>query len=145
MHRLIAVIACSLIGAALAQSPMSKTGPGGSSVIEVVCVDAFRRADDATRRDLERRFRSTIVAQCEAFAVKGSGRVQHGDFSYRHRYASDERLHSLRMTDFFGQLGAVYGASVREFYIGLPAQSRPWVVVLYFGDDSSQIVFTSNP
>jgi hypothetical protein len=143
MRLLIAVIVCSLVGAVAAQSPMLKTGPGGASVIGVVCDDAFRTADDATKRDLERRFRSTIVLHCAAVATKGSGRIAHSDFSFRHRFASDERLQALRMTDFLGQMGAVYGSMVREFYIGLPAQPRPWVIVLYFGDDSSQIVFTS--
>ena len=135
----------SMLGVAAAQTPMVKSGPGGASAVEVVCVDAFRRADAATKRELERRFRSTIVLRCEATAVSGSGRLSHRDFAYRHKYAADTRVHTLRMTDFDGQLGEVYGSTVREFHIGLPAQSRPWVVVLSFGDDSTEIVFVSNP
>lgn len=145
MRWMLMVVTVSLLGVAAAQSPMVKTGPGGASAVEVVCVDAFRRVDDATRRELERRFRSTIVLRCEATAVSGSGRVSHRDFSYRLRYASDDRVHTLRMTDFDGQLGEVYGSSVREFHIGLPARSRPSVVVVHFGEDSTEIVFISNP
>jgi hypothetical protein len=141
---LLSLIVCATFGLVVAQGAMVKTGPGGGSVVEVVCEDAFRSVDRATRLDLERRFRSTIVVRCLASASRGSGRVAYSDFTYRNRYASDERLHSFRMTDVSGQMGEVYGSVVRDFFIGLPSRQRPWVIVLYFGAGSTQIVFTSD-
>ena len=144
MRLLLALVVFAFVGPVAAQNPMVKTGPGGTSAIEVTCDDAFRTVDVATRRDLERRFGSSIVLRCVASAASGSGRVAFTDFSYRHRYASDERMHRLRMTDFHGQMGEVYGSLTREFYIGLPDRQRPWVIVVYFGDDSTQIVVSSS-
>ena len=105
----------------------------------------MRRLSASEQLALERQFRSTIVVRCRAVATAGSGRVSASDFTYRHRYASDERVHSLRMTDFRGRLGEVYGNIELDFYIGLPSRQRPWVVVLYFGSGSTQIVFGANP
>ena len=137
---LVAVLAATGVG--LAQRPMVKTGPGGSSTIEVLCEDAFRTVDAAKRAALTQQFRSSIIVRCTARAPRGSGRVQPSDFSYQHRYAMDTRVHTLRLTDFTSGHGEVYGSIEREFFIGRPDRERPWVVVLYFGDGSTEIVFT---
>ena len=145
MRVLIALLVGVAFAHGLAQGPMVKTGPGGSSVIEVVCDDAMRRLDAVTRAELERRFRSDIVVRCRASASVGFGRIAAREFSYRSRYAADERVHNLRQGDFHGQLGEVYGGTVLEFFIGLPNFSRPWVIELYFGDGATEIVFVRNP
>ncbi len=145
MRLLLLVALSAVVGVAFAQTPMLKIGPGGMSVIEVVCVDAMRRLDALEQVQLERQFRSDIVVRCRATAAAGSGRVSATDFSYRNRYASDERLHSFRMSDFRGDLGEVYGSVVLDFHIGLPNYQRPWVINLYFASGSTQIVFGTNP
>lgn len=145
MRSLMAVALSAVVGIAFAQAPMVKIGPGGMSVIEVVCRDAMWRLDAREQLQLERQFRSDIVVRCHATAQTGSGRVSATDFSYRNRYASDERLHAFRLSDFRGSLGEVYGSIELDFFIVLPDYQRPWVITLYFASDSTQIVFVTNP
>lgn len=145
MRILVAVAVAAVVGSAFGQAPMVKSHHGGASVVEVVCVDAMRRLSASDQVALERQFRSSIVVRCRAVATAGSSRVAASDFSYRHRYAGDDRVHSLRMSDFRGGLGEVYGNIELDFYIGLPSRERPWVIVLYFGSGSTQIVFGANP
>ena len=49
------------------------------------------------------------------------------------------------MSDFRGGLGEVYGNIELDFHIGLPNRQRPWVIILYFGNGSTQVVFGTNP
>jgi hypothetical protein len=145
MRILVAVAVATVVGVAFGQAPMVRSQHGGATVIEVVCVDAMRRLGASEQLALERQFRSSIVIRCRAVATAGSGRVVAADFSYRHRYAADDRVHALRMSDFRGGLGEVYGNIELDFYIGLPSRQRPWVIVLHYGSGSTEIVFSTNP
>ena len=144
MRILISVLVLMVMGVAVAQRPMVKAGPGGSSIVEVVCDDAFRAVDPVTRAEMVQQFRTNIIVRCVARAVTGSGRVQPSEFSYKNRYTSDERVRSLSLSDFTAGYGEVYGGVEREFFIRLPNQERPWVIMLYFAGDATQIVFRTD-
>jgi hypothetical protein len=145
MRLVLAALALVVIGVAHGQTALEKVGPGGTSIIEVTCVDAMRRISAADKVTLNRQFRSDIVLRCSAVAKQGRGRVVHGDFSYRNRYAHDDKMHSFRLSDFSGQLGEVYGNIELSFLIGLPDRERPWVIDLFFGGRSVRIGFATNP
>ena len=145
MRLVLAALALVVIGVTHGQTALEKVGPGGASVIAVTCDDAMRRISAADKVTLNRQFRSDIVLRCSAVATQGRGRVVHGDFSYRNRYAQDDKMHTFRLSDVSGQLGEVYGSIELNFLIGLPNRERPWVIDLFFGGRSARIVFTSNP
>lgn len=145
MKLFVTLLLMALGGSALAGSPMLKSGPADSSLVEVECTDAMRGANPTERTEIERRFRSTIVLRCKARALKGAGAVQASDFSYKNRYAGDERVYEVSMSDVQGILGEVYGTIERDFLIGLPKRERPWIITLFFAGSSSDIVFVTKP
>lgn len=142
-HVLIAVVL--LITSSALGQVLTKVGPGGTSIVHVECEDALRGLSAASQRDIKDDFDSGIVLRCVASAEKGSGRLSWNDFAYRSVYASDESIHDFRNNDFEGRLGSVSGSTTREFMIGFPDFSRPWILILYLGDDEARFVFVSNP
>lgn len=134
----------SVAGIALAQARLSKTGPGGTSTVRVVCDDAHKDKWPDELADLVRRFESEIILECVATSGGGSGSVSYRDFTWRYKYR-DGGPYEFRQSDAYGDFGSVYGDVERVFYFGLPNAARPTVIVLRFDESEGDVVFTTSP